>query len=253
MTKGVRLSVDGERGEFITVLYPRPLKRVDQLRLTLPAAVYYPKLDKRTGETQRQPRDLVVTLDYDGDKLYPRAIVEVPDFNRALHIGTAEAHGNEVRLALKLGTDRRAEGGDGRYTVELTRRGVKVTGTYRGTYRGTRCEGELTGEVNNAVLSSQGHWDRTVRPPAMKAIPGGVQIGDDRITFAGGMDDDDAITYVRVERTGTVQLTLGGADIDMDRFQGKIGLFVPDTGYPFGRIPDWLIRQRVPRREAGDE
>ena len=37
---------------------------------------------------------------------------------------------------------------------------------------------------------------------------------------------------------------------DLDRFQGEIGLFVPDTGYPFGRIPDWLIRQRVPRPDA---
>ena len=40
---------------------------------------------------------------------------------------------------------------------------------------------------------------------------------------------------------------LWGADVDTDRFQGEVGLFVPDTGYPFGRIPDWLIRQRVPR------
>jgi len=23
-----------------------------------------------------------------------------------------------------------------------------------------------------------------------------------------------------------------------------LGLFVPDAGYPFGVIPDWLIRQR---------
>jgi len=39
--------------------------------------------------------------------------------------------------------------------------------------------------------------------------------------------------------------TLTGRDIDPDRSQGRIGLFVPDAGYPFGDIPDWLIRQRA--------
>jgi hypothetical protein len=33
----------------------------------------------------------------------------------------------------------------------------------------------------------------------------------------------------------------------MERPQGEIGLFVPDAGYPFGDIPDWLIRQRMKR------
>jgi hypothetical protein len=27
--------------------------------------------------------------------------------------------------------------------------------------------------------------------------------------------------------------------------QGDVGLFVPDAGYPFGEIPDWLVRQRA--------
>jgi hypothetical protein len=53
-----------------------------------------------------------------------------------------------------------------------------------------------------------------------------------------------------VERAGKVLLQLGGREIDLNRFQGDIGLFVPDTGYPFGPIPDWLLRQRVkPRPE----
>lgn len=30
----------------------------------------------------------------------------------------------------------------------------------------------------------------------------------------------------------------------MKRSQGRVGLFVPDAGYPFGVIPDRLIRQR---------
>jgi len=255
-TCGARLSVDGATGELITVLYPRPVKRVDQLRLTLAAAVYLPKLDKRTGKTEKQPRDVVVTLDYDGDRLFSRAVVEVPDFNRAMHTGTVEAHtvearGDEIRLTLNLGSDRRAEGGDGKFDLQLRRRGSEVAGTYSGAYRGEKRTGEIAGELKKAVLSGQGHWDHTVEPPAMEAIPDGVQIGDDRITFAGGIDENDATTYVRIERAGTSLLSLGGADVNPDRFQGEIGLFVPDTGYPFGRIPDWLIRQRVPRPDAG--
>lgn len=42
------------------------------------------------------------------------------------------------------------------------------------------------------------------------------------------------------------EVTLTAEDLDLDRSQGEVGLFVPDAGYPFGEIPDWLIRQRAP-------
>jgi hypothetical protein len=45
-------------------------------------------------------------------------------------------------------------------------------------------------------------------------------------------------------------LTLLGKDINLDRSQGDIGLFVPDAGYPFGEIPDWLIQQRARRASS---
>ena len=51
-------------------------------------------------------------------------------------------------------------------------------------------------------------------------------------------------------RRGPAVAVLPDATIDRDRTQGDIGLFVPDAGYPFGPIPDWLIRQRWPRTEA---
>jgi len=87
------------------------------------------------------------------------------------------------------------------------------------------------------------------RAPALSAIPGGVRVGGDEITFAGGIDDGDAATYVTVTRGGRELLRLTGSDIDMDRSQGRVGLFVPDAGYPFGEIPVWLIRQRAGRPE----
>jgi len=40
---------------------------------------------------------------------------------------------------------------------------------------------------------------------------------------------------------------LAPAEINLDRSQGDIGLFVPDAGYPFGELPDWLIRPRARR------
>lgn len=64
------------------------------------------------------------------------------------------------------------------------------------------------------------------------------------MTFEGEVDDDDAVNYVTVKRGGKTVTALTGKDIDMDRSQGEIGLFVPDAGYPFGVIPEWLIRQR---------
>jgi len=83
----------------------------------------------------------------------------------------------------------------------------------------------------------------------VSALPGGVQVGDDEILFAGGIDADPATAYVTVKRSGQLALTLTGKDIDLDRSQGDIGLFVPDAGYPFGEVPEWLCRQRLKKPE----
>ena len=55
----------------------------------------------------------------------------------------------------------------------------------------------------------------------------------------------DVVVYATVKRSGKTVLTLTGKDID--RSQSEIGLFVPDAGYPFGDIPERLIRQRMKR------
>ena len=81
--------------------------------------------------------------------------------------------------------------------------------------------------------------------PEPAAIPNGVRVGNAIVTFGGGIDDDDATTYVNVQVKGKELLMLGGRDIDLNRSQGEVGLFVPDAGYPFGEIPNWLVRQRI--------
>lgn len=45
-------------------------------------------------------------------------------------------------------------------------------------------------------------------------------------------------------------LTLNSGEINLNRSQGDVGLFIPDAGYPFGETPDWLIRQRSKGPEA---
>jgi hypothetical protein len=82
--------------------------------------------------------------------------------------------------------------------------------------------------------------------PIIKEVPGGVQVGEDRIVFKGTWpDSDESSELISITRSGKKLLALSGKEIDSDRWQGEIGLFVPDAGYPFGEIPEWLIRQRA--------
>lgn len=80
-------------------------------------------------------------------------------------------------------------------------------------------------------------------PPAMQTIPHGVKVGEDTILFnRQPANPSDAV--VVVQRGGETLARLNGTDIDLNRSQGEIGLFIPVAGYPFGEIPDWLAEQR---------
>ena len=82
--------------------------------------------------------------------------------------------------------------------------------------------------------------------PAPGALPKGVKVGEDEIVFAGDQPSaGDATVHVTVKRGGKELLRIEGKDVNLDRSQGEIGLFVPDAGYPFGEIPDWLVKQRA--------
>ncbi len=63
---------------------------------------------------------------------------------------------------------------------------------------------------------------------------GELEMGEERVRFFPN-------------KGGPVDL-LKPDDIDLDRYQGDVGLFVPDVGYPFGPVPDWLLKQRPLRR-----
>ena len=69
--------------------------------------------------------------------------------------------------------------------------------------------------------------------------------GHDRDNVATDAAADGSAALVTVSSNGRKVTSLTGRDIDLNRSQGDVGLFVPDAGYPFGEIPDWLIRQRI--------
>jgi len=83
----------------------------------------------------------------------------------------------------------------------------------------------------------------------VEVVQGGVVVDGVEVLFAGGLDEKTDTAAVTVKKNGKLVLAVTGKDINLDRFQGDVGLFVPDAGYPFGEIPDWLIRQRC--RETG--
>ncbi len=98
---------------------------------------------------------------------------------------------------------------------------------------------ESTQGVRLTVRAAGGQFITVLFPgkaPALAAIPGGVKVGGDEVVFGEG---------VTVRRGGREVFSLSGGEIDLDRSQGDVGLFVPDAGYPLGEIPDWLIRQRA--------
>jgi hypothetical protein len=91
-------------------------------------------------------------------------------------------------------------------------------------------------------------------PPKMAAAERGVALdfgggSSDRVEFleappAAGASGALAGPLVRFERDGKARTVLSSTDINLDRPQGEVGLFIPDVGYVFGHVPEWLERQR---------
>ena len=109
--------------------------------------------------------------------------------------------------------------------------------------------GEGTQGVRLETRGKTGEYVTVLYPsaeaPAMSALPGGVKVGSDEIIFAGGIDEVADAAYVTVKRDGRTIETVSGNEMDLNRDQGNVGLFVPDAGYPFGPIPSWLLAQRA--------
>lgn len=84
----------------------------------------------------------------------------------------------------------------------------------------------------------------------MESIPSGVRI------FAPGGQPEEIVfrtphvnepadaPYVLLRRDGAMTVALSGRNVNTLRPQGDVGLFIPECGYDFGPVPEWLIEQR---------
>jgi hypothetical protein len=131
-----------------------------------------------------------------------------------------------------------------------------------------KSKGGYSESTSGARLSTSGKRTQFItalypsgKPPRMDAIPEGVRLifdggKTDEVTF-GDPESARAGRTIKLKRDGKTIIVLTPSDIDLNRSQGEVGLFIPECGYDFGPIPDWLIQQRDAKirarfMEAGD-
>jgi hypothetical protein len=229
---------------------PKPVPAAATAELTLKNAYFWVQQD-RGGKSWETKSDLHLGILRNQDRLLPGGVrLSVSEGVKGTCAAelTVEETADGWNLGLKFESrgGRGDKGGKGEYSIELKRKDRQYAGGYQGNYNGRELKGEVNGAVQDLGFPLVVEYSEAP-PPAMSAVPNGVKVGEDEILFAGGMDQQPDTAYVTVKRAGKTLLALTGRDLDLDRFQGTIGLFVPDAGYPFGVIPDWLIKQRGKR------
>ncbi|MGD0896713.1 MAG: hypothetical protein ABR915_02685 [Thermoguttaceae bacterium] len=258
-TRGLRLTTRGKSSEFITVLMPRPVGTVETVELVLKGAIPSEELLKY-GKVIESKLDLHVGLRRRNGKVVAEpARFSVSDPRQVHGEGTptitAAADGWKAELRAMVDPSRNSPGGKATYSIQWKQDGRKCSGAFKGTFiqdekngPGKRREisGPVAGELAESGFPAKVEYSKDPLP-AMSAIPGGVKVGGDEIVFSGGVDEKSDADCVTVRRDGMSVATLSGREINLDRSQGEIGLFVPDAGYPFGVLPDWLVRQRCTR------
>ncbi len=247
-TKGIRLTTRGRQSEFITALIPKPLKPCTVGAVTLSKALTRTAQD-RNRKTTTTWHDVHVRLTWEDGVYRPTYTrVTAPTYDRR-NAPTAEVElvedGDDTTLALKLeyrGRDNKVEK-TANYRLALKRAGGRYSGTYSGTLDGNAQSGDVSGEFLAEAYAPVPIY-APFTPPVVQPLDHGIRIGSDEVIFGGGpgQEGGDCVT---VRRDGRAVMTVAASDVDLNRSQGDIGLCVPDAGYPFGVIPDWLIRQRT--------
>jgi len=248
-SQGIRLETRGKEGEYVTVLVPRSLVKGDVAKLSLKGALIQMGRKEKKPLSQGAKKDLLATLTWAGGKLMQSdMLLSAPDFNKGRHSGTVSATGKpptvDFEMDLTLGRDKWMKGGTAKLKGSIKVDGDKISGNYEGNYSGEPVSGAIEGTYAKNVTPPVAVFAEH-KLPELASIPGGVRIDKTEVVFGGGIDDDDATVYVTVRKAGSDMISLSGRDIDMNRSQGEVGLFVPDAGYPFGEIPNWLVRQRI--------
>jgi len=247
-TKGLRLTTRGKTSEFVTVLLPKPRKMFPVTHLTLNKALERKNRSRRTREVTTSRHDLNLILTWRDGKIVPQAHVTAMDYHRKMwFVGSVTAR-DEKGLSLRiLGqglAKRQKKPMEWEFDLTLERNGDALVGTFKGAVNGTPATGKVTG-VHKERGSAPVPAYEEPSLAGVAALENGVRLGDIAVTFSGDIDDREDAAYVRVTRGDDVLAEVTGSEIDMDRSQGDIGIFVPDAGYPFGVLPDWLLRQRT--------
>jgi len=133
-----------ERG--LRTLQPPAERRYDAIELFLSGALVRESRDKSHPD-RMVPRDLEVTL-YRRDGTL-QALSHAPTYNIADHAAEARAlpaqAGERYDVRVTVHDDRWVKGGQGRYTLDLTRTGEAYAGTFTGTFRGHERKGKVVG------------------------------------------------------------------------------------------------------------
>jgi len=247
-TKGLRLTTKGTSSEFITVLMPRPRRLFPVTRLTLKGALARRDTNRRTRKTTISHHDMGFVLTWRDRKLLEKVHAFAPGYDRKMWFKGSVVAQDKDGLVLKLKgqglKNRQKQPKEWEFAMRLTRKGGLLTGAFEGLVDAKEVSGEATGTYEEEGASPVLEYGEPDHPP-VKALSNGVKIGETEVLFDGGIDDVDGAVYVSVKHSGKELMKVTGDDIDMDRSQGEIGIFVPDAGYPFGVLPDWLLRQRV--------
>jgi len=114
--------------------------------ITLKGALWRTDRNKKPFSTDLTIRVPVV------DGAWARELTgSAPRYNTGSHSGTlvVEQKGSSLRLRanVTIGDDRWVKGGQGQFTIELTKRGDALTGAFKGTYNGKEVSGTAAGAL----------------------------------------------------------------------------------------------------------
>jgi len=150
--------------ENLKILYPPSVKKHDVVNLTLKGALLQAG-SRKDGKIPRiSARDLELRLLSDGGELLSNILPWAPTYNTGKHTGTIKAlpskDGLRFDVQVTLGDDRWVEGGQGRWVIQLRRRGDSYTGTFSGSFKGKETKGRVSG-----VFTPDGFTVPTDTPP----------------------------------------------------------------------------------------
>lgn len=232
-TVGLRLRQTGATATYVTVLQPQALATEARSELRLVGALQ-PEMKKKRDEAPAV-EDIVLILRYAADGGFVATQARIHDLRHPID-AVVRRQDTGYAVDLDIPSTKKRHQQALQLTVTST---VGDDNTITGSWQAGDRQGPLTGRHQPSAPQPEPHY-LPAEPFPVEAIAGGVQVGEVQVRF-----DDDGAVAVHVSQADAELLALPRTAIDPQRSQGEVGLFVPDAGYPFGPIPDWLKEQRM--------